>query len=233
MGLDMNLHREIRLKGKMEITDDNVREIVGGGYTPKVRQEVAYWRKFNALHKYMNDHFNRQTEDNCVDMYLEFKDVENLRDKIEYLRRNIKVGKGWVINGGSGDTVDNDTMVEMLDGSKKKAVELCVGDKLKMSKERCESGRAVVCYVRNADGKTNYSYNYLEQGDVIKNPELCEDTLPTEEGFFFGSTEYDDWYIYNLDETIEQLNKAIEDHYKLIKAGVDEYDITYIYSAWY
>lgn len=44
--------------------------------------------------------------------------------------------------------------------------------------------------------------------DHDKAPEL----LPTQEGFFFGSTEYDEYYFDDLKHTIEILNK-VEDGY--------------------
>jgi len=42
--------------------------------------------------------------------------------------------------------------------------------------------------------------------------------LPTEDGFFFGSTEYGDWYFQDIDYTIDMLNDVISfldknDHY--------------------
>lgn len=44
---------------------------------------------------------------------------------------------------------------------------------------------------------------------VIKNKDLKEDVLPTSSGFFFGGTEYDDWYYKQLESTIEQCEKVI------------------------
>lgn len=69
-------------------------------------------------------------------------------------------------------------------------------------------------------------------GDNIANPEVCEE-LPTQEGFFFGSTDYDKYYVDNLDSTIEQLEKVIAEHKKIINAGVEEHNIDYYYRAWY
>lgn len=66
----------------------------------------------------------------------------------------------------------------------------------------------------------------------ITNPDVCEE-LPTEEGFFFGSTDYDEGYIYQLDETIKQLSEVVSEHKALIKSGVREGDIDYYYRAWY
>lgn len=71
----------------------------------------------------------------------------------------------------------------------------------------------------------------VKDGKII-NPEVCEE-LPTEDGFLFGSTEYDEWYVSDLDLTIEQLTKVINDHEKLVELGVPEFDIDYYYWAWY
>lgn len=38
--------------------------------------------------------------------------------------------------------------------------------------------------------------------------------LPSQSGFFFGSTDYDDWYIEDLKETVKAL-KPIVEHAKL------------------
>lgn len=46
---------------------------------------------------------------------------------------------------------------------------------------------------------------------VLKNKELAEDYLPTHEGFFFGSYEYDDYYFKTLESTIEQLENVDPD----------------------
>ena len=38
-----------------------------------------------------------------------------------------------------------------------------------------------------------------------------EDILPTSSGFFFGSTEYDEWYYQDLKNTIEQCQKVLDE----------------------
>lgn len=40
---------------------------------------------------------------------------------------------------------------------------------------------------------------------------LAEKLLPTKSGFFFGGTDYDDWYYENAEFTIESINKILED----------------------
>jgi hypothetical protein len=44
-----------------------------------------------------------------------------------------------------------------------------------------------------------------------KNTELAEELLPTQSGFFFGGTEYDEWYVQGLDETINQIEPLLQE----------------------
>ncbi len=44
---------------------------------------------------------------------------------------------------------------------------------------------------------------------VLKHPSEAEDLLPTQSGFFFGSTEYDEWYVQDLKDTIEIIDWAL------------------------
>ena len=43
--------------------------------------------------------------------------------------------------------------------------------------------------------------------DMSKAPEL----LPAQEGFFFGGTDYDDWYKQDLEYTVQRLDKILND----------------------
>ena len=38
------------------------------------------------------------------------------------------------------------------------------------------------------------------------------DRLPTQAGFFFGGTDYDEWYVRDLEITIEQLDRILAEH---------------------
>ena len=48
-------------------------------------------------------------------------------------------------------------------------------------------------------------------GDVEKTNQIAEELLPTQEGFFFGSSEIDDWYIKNVYQTIEMLEGLLNE----------------------
>ena len=58
---------------------------------------------------------------------------------------------------------------------------------------------------------------------IIEEPELAELMLPTKSGFFFGPTEYDDYYMGEVKYTEKQLKRLIEE---------DKYDYYSYQSSW-
>ncbi len=48
-----------------------------------------------------------------------------------------------------------------------------------------------------------------EDGHLITNQEEIEALLPTTNGFFFGSTEYDSYYLQDIKDTKEVLDKVL------------------------
>jgi len=51
----------------------------------------------------------------------------------------------------------------------------------------------------------------LENGEYIQNPELAQKMLPTSDGFFFGSTDYDQYYMYEVEETIKIIEEILKE----------------------
>ena len=45
--------------------------------------------------------------------------------------------------------------------------------------------------------------------EVYTNPDLAEDLLPTQSGFFFGNTSYGEWYMEDIKNTIEQIDNIL------------------------
>ena len=60
---------------------------------------------------------------------------------------------------------------------------------------------------------------------VLNNPALAEEVLPTMPGFFFGDTEYDEWYFETIERTAELCEELIEE------TDFDEYELYYC-SSW-
>lgn len=58
---------------------------------------------------------------------------------------------------------------------------------------------------------------------VLANPDLASEILPTQSGFFFGSTEYDKWYFEDLKAVEQALSEALK----------DRREHQYIYHAWW
>ncbi len=51
--------------------------------------------------------------------------------------------------------------------------------------------------------------NVDEEG-FITDPSLAEELLPVQEGFFFGSYKYDQWYLDGLKHTSRELKRVLE-----------------------
>ena len=167
MGLDMYLHRS----GKVVCPHcgKEVKNIYG-------REEVAYWRKANAIHKWFEDHCADGEIENCEDYYVSKDQLVELRNTCEKVLNSSKLVwktvKERVYDYEVRDYVEKDVKAKVLDDSS-----------------------------------------------------VAEEILPTQTGFFFGGVLYDEGYIEDLEDTINQLDKIIEE------TDFDEYNITY--HAWW
>lgn len=46
----------------------------------------------------------------------------------------------------------------------------------------------------------------MVDGKVLEDPSVAEELLPTQSGFFFGGTEYDEWYWNDLEMTVKGID---------------------------
>lgn len=146
MGLDMYLSKKTYVKNSdyMSPMDRHEISIKKGG---KVRtdikcerisyivEEVAYWRKFNALHGWFVENVQDQVDD-CKSYYVERKKLEEL---------------------------------------------------LKVLEEVIQKR------------------NKLEDNEIV-----AKKLLPTTQGFFFGSDDYDEYYYKDVEYTIEVIKECLE-----------------------
>ena len=63
----------------------------------------------------------------------------------------------------------------------------------------------------------------LEDGKIVIDPTAAHEELPTQEGFFFGGTDYDEWYIQDLQDTVSIIDRVLKMD--------DEWDFEY-QSSW-
>lgn len=177
MGLDMFLYREKYLSkddNKIEITNTKTNEKkeykpYDTAYSVVIKDQVAYWRKANQIHKWFVDNV-QNGEDDCGYHYVSREQLEQLLELCKEVKASCKLVKGKVANGYH---LDGDTKV----------------------------------------------YDY-EDGEIIEDPSVAQELLPTQAGFFFGGTDYDEHYLEDIDLTIEQLEKILDDDYN---ADVDFY----------
>jgi hypothetical protein len=71
--------------------------------------------------------------------------------------------------------------------------------------DECQEARVSVTKLKSLRSTVNKVLAAAKKGDFS----LAEDMLPTQSGFFFGGTDYDEYYIQDLESTLEILDKAI------------------------
>lgn len=97
---------------------------------------------------------------------------------------------------------------------------------LDICKELKEKVTLIPGKVPNGCRITAAGKEYLyEDGYIVTNPEVCEALLPTQEGFFFGGTDYDSYYMEDISRTIEMLEK-------ILKETDFETEVVYYRSSW-
>ena len=77
-------------------------------------------------------------------------------------------------------------------------------------------------FVTNAqDGEDNCQPHSVSREQLEELRDLCravladndkaEELLPTRPGFFFGAIDYDEWYYYDLQYTVEKIDEVLKD----------------------
>ena len=97
-------------------------------------------------------------------------------------------------------------------------------NKLEELLEKCEEvkSKAIIKKGKIKNGRKIENGEWvdiLEDGEYVENADEIRNILPTQEGFFFGSTEYDKWYMQDIEYTIEELKKLIKEEKKLNDMG--------------
>jgi hypothetical protein len=60
---------------------------------------------------------------------------------------------------------------------------------------------------------------------VLENPKKAHELLPTRAGFFFGSTDYDEWYFKDVEDVRKQFKK-------LLDGFNEDTDVIYVIMSW-
>ena len=68
--------------------------------------------------------------------------------------------------------------------------------------------------------------------EVLDDRSKAEELLPSEGGFFFGSTEYDEWYFEGIEYTHKRLSKVVELMKRTDDKGYHDYDWAVYQASW-
>lgn len=151
MGLDMYLHKERR-------------------------EEVAYWRKANAIHAWFERNCANGELGNCQYCDVSKDDLIKLMEDCQTVLKSSKL-------------VEKEVPVQQYDYNTKDYVEI------------------------------------KKTLKVLDDTSVAEELLPTQDGFFFGSTLYDQYYVEDLENTVKQITEILEN------TDFNEWDI--VYHAWW
>lgn len=127
--------------------------------------------------------------------------VSSIEEQVAYWRKENHIHAWFVNNVQDGEDdcreyhVSREQLKELVDTCEKVLASLDDSPKKKVKVKVGWQG-----------GKELY-----EDIDVYVNTELAEELLPTQAGFFFGGTEYDEWYVKGLENTLNQITPLLSE----------------------
>ena len=143
----------------------------------------------NYEHRNMNVEINvsQKLHDGQIKVIaIDPKRVSYIEEQVGYWRKANHIHKWFVDNAMEGEDHCRD-----YDVSAKQLLELLATCEKVMEVAKMKDGQLHVSTSYQNGIKTE---NY-EDGKVIENEEEVAELLPTQPGFFFGSTSYDEWYL--------------------------------------
>lgn len=187
MGLDMYLQKGKRIPGK------SIRQI------EDIEDEIYDGDNKELLEEY-KDYIEEIT-------YEYFKGVfYALSKEVAYWRKANAIHNWFVNNIQNG--IDDCRMYEV---KKEQLEELLKTCKEVFKNSVLVKGGTVTDYTFEKDEEGNLIEKEIEvEVEKIEDSTVAEKLLPTREGFFFGSTNYDKWYIETLEDTVKQLEKVLK-----------------------
>lgn len=130
-------------------------------------------------------------------------DGVSVKWQVAYWRKCNQIHKWFVDNCGEGEDncraypVDIEQLRELLKLCEKVKKSCKLVDHGEIESHEFKDGKII---------KKNVPYKIIEDSSV------AEELLPTESGFFFGSTDYDEYYMDDIDLTIKQLTEIIKEY---------------------
>lgn len=124
-------------------------------------------------------------------------------EQVAYWRKANQIHKWFSDKLADGD-FENCAVMKVTRGQLEELLNLCLDvignckmvDGMVVNGYRLESGK--------------WTPNY-ERGETIEDSTFAQQNLPTESGFFFGSQEYDQYYMEDVKSTVIQIQKILDE----------------------
>lgn len=128
--------------------------------------------------------------------------ITYITEEIAYWRKANQIHAWFVNNCNGGD--DNNGEMQVSFEQLQELLETCkkVMASIKLVKGKIENGQRAT-----AKGWEPI----MEDGEYIEDASVAKELLPTQSGFFFGSTQYDQYYVEDLKHTIETLERLMSE----------------------
>lgn len=130
----------------------------------------------------------------------EYQPWESFFTEVGYWRKANAIHKWFVDN--IQDCVDNCEYYEVSKEQLEALLDVCTRVR--------DNSKLVQGKIKNGDRFENGRWvPIMEDGEYIEDPRVAKSLLPTTGGFFFGSTEYDQWYLEDIIDTIGILTNVL------------------------
>lgn len=202
MGLDMALYRMPRYKNT---TASEVSAIENYLDWLKAKKEGSEYANCTLKEWCGVDESELPSKD-VIEFYKSFNSAdkygyERIMEEVGYWRKANQIHNFFVENVQCGEddcSYHNECTKEILEDLLDRCYKVLTGSIMMLG--QVKNGQQYV------DGKW---VDCMEPGKVIINPEVAEELLPSCGGFFFGSTEYDEYYMQDIENTIEIIKKVL------------------------
>ena len=206
MGLDMYLDKAKRIDGATAREIRFVEKYIEYISEPKAKTyTMEEWCGINdddvnkrLVNLYANEYVDRYS---AWDTEKRFA-YKCIWQNVAYWRKANQIHDWFVENVQDGN--DDCDMYEVDKWQLEDLLHTCqiVKENSKLIDGKVKNGQTLV------DGKW---VDIIEDGRLIEDPSVARELLPTSVGCFFGSTEYDQWYMEDIDYTIDALTKLISE----------------------
>ena len=151
-----------------------------------------------------------EIEINGKKLPIEFERISYIDESVGYWRKANAIHKWFVDNvqDGNDDCGNYYVSIEALEELLNKCKE--VKEKAIIKNGKIKNGKKI------ENGKW---VDIIEDGDYIENSDEISEILPTQDGFFFGGTEYDQWYMEDIEYTIELIERLLKEEKELNDLG--------------